>query len=105
MTNSLLHAIQGLVVTKAEVVHDYIQLAFGDEIGLSIYSAITVTPQAIAIDELIGKIVIAVAERADVIRLKFSGEMNIEIDLRPQAYRGPEALQLNRKGLPPVIWN
>ena len=105
MSTSPLHEIEGLTVTSAEVVHDYVQLAFGDEIGLSIYNPIAITPQSISVDKLIGRIVVSASESADAIELAFSDGVFIKVDMREQAYQGPEALQLDRKGLPIVIWN
>ncbi len=103
--NAPLHIIEGLTVTEAEAVHDYVQLAFGREIGISIYNEMDISPKSVGVGALIGKLVLAVTERADAIEIKFADGTLLKIDLHPQAYRGPEALQLNRAGYPPVIWN
>jgi hypothetical protein len=97
--------LEGLTVTAAEAVHDYFQLAFGDEIGLSIYNEMTITPPAFPFEQLVGKVVISTTESTDAIEIEFSDGLRVLIDLRSQAYRGPEALQLDRVGFPIVIWN
>jgi hypothetical protein len=102
---SPLHTIEGLTVTEAEVVHDYVQLAFGDEIGISIYNEMEVSPKSTRFEALAGKTVTAVTEREEAIEIKFLDGTLLTIDMHRQAYRGPEALELNRRGYPPVIWN
>jgi len=103
--NSPLQIVTGLTVTESEAVHDYVQIAFGDEIGISIYNEMSITPRSISIDKQVGKIVASVLERENAIEIEFIGGTQIAIDLRPEAYRGPEALELYRQGHPLVIWN
>lgn len=93
------------MVTEAEVVHDYVQLAFGDEIGISIYNEMEISPFSIRVDALIGKVVASVLELDNSIKIQFVDETQITIDMHRQAYRGPEALELYRQGLPVVVWN
>lgn len=104
-TTSPLTCIEGLIVTEAEEVHDYLQLAFGDQIGLSIYNEVSLTPESMRWEQLVGNTVLSVAEEDSFIELTFLDGVRICIDMRPQAWHGPEALQLNRQGQPTVIWN
>lgn len=99
-----LHALEGLKVTKAAIVHDYVQLAFGDEIGISIYNKLELSPDA-RLEDLISKIVLRVEESPNSIEIRFLDGAILAIDLHRQAYRGPEALELNRAGHPPIVWN
>jgi hypothetical protein len=85
-------------------VNDYFQLAFGKEVGMSIYNPMEITPPA-PIDSLIGKKVLSVTEDESAIEIQFDGSTKIKIDMRDNAYVGPEALALYREGHSPVIWN
>lgn len=100
-----LRALEGLKVTKVAELHGYVQLHFGAEIGISIYNEIEVSPQSTLVAELTGKTVISVAERENAIEIKFLDKTQLTINMHREAYRGPEALELNRHGHPPVIWN
>jgi hypothetical protein len=102
---SPLYALKGLTVTEVVEIHDYVQLHFGDAIGISIYNEIEVSPSAVALTEFIGKTIDAVAEHDAEIEFTFIGGNKIKIRMHPGAYQGPEALELNRRGQPPVIWN
>jgi len=102
---SPLHILEGLTVTNSVKVHDYVQLRFGDEIGLSIYNEIEFTPPSTVIAGLAGKRVSVVTERENAIEIRFLDGCRISIDMHREAFCGPEALQLNRRGHPPVIWN
>ena len=103
--NSPLEMLKGLVVTKADIVHDYVQLAFGESVGLSIYNEMSLAPKSNHIGQLKGKCVKSVSESEESIVITFTDGMCLIVDMHPVAYRGPEALQLNRRGEPPVIWN
>ena len=102
---SLLNTIVGCIVSDAKQVHDYVQITFSNKIGLSIYNKICVDQGLKPLSKLNGKMVTSIAEEAISIRINFIDHTQICIDMRPEAYRGPEALQLNRPGEPPVIWN
>ncbi|MEA2795507.1 MAG: hypothetical protein QOI87_2887 [Bradyrhizobium sp.] len=95
--------LKGLKVTKVEIVHDYVQLAFGDEIGISVYNEMDISPK-IPLERLVSKTVISVKESVNSIDIDFADGIKLTIDMRPQAYQGPEAIELNRVGFPPVIW-
>ena len=100
-----LRIIEGMIVTEADTVHDYVQLAFGREIGISIYNNMEILPGSISLGTLVGKSVSRTDVRDDLIEIEFAYRTILKVDMRPDAYRGPEALQLNRVGHLPVIWN
>ncbi|MGA8549700.1 MAG: hypothetical protein WB678_05650 [Stellaceae bacterium] len=102
---SPLHYLEGQTITKIIELDDYIQLHFGNEIGISIYNEIEVRPSSSTLTEFSGKTIAAVIEGGTAIEFRFLDGSEINIDMHLQAYRGPEALELNRRGHPPVIWN
>jgi len=102
---SPLHFLEGLTVSHASIVHDYVQLSFGEQVGLSIYNEISLDPPSTQFELLVGKMVVKILESEEAIVISFLDGSSLEVDLHPVAYGGPEALQLNRQGEPPVIWN
>lgn len=102
---SPLHSLEGLTVTAIVTPHDYVQLQFGDQIGISVYNAVTVLPKTQNIRKLVGKTVSSIIEGKNGIEIKFIDDTCLIIDMRPDAYRGPEALELHRYGQPLVVWN
>jgi hypothetical protein len=104
MQTPALQSLEGREVTRAAKVHDYVQIAFGDDVGISIYNDITLEP-ALDISSLLGRRVESTSQSERNIDLLFSGGITLHIDLHPQASYGPEVLELNRKGFPPVVWN
>ncbi len=102
---SPLQDLVGLAVTEVVEIHDYVQFHLGSEIGISIYNQLEVSPRNVKVLQLVGKTVAAVSEREDAIEIRFVDGSRVAVDMRHQAYRGPEALELMRRGEPPVIWN
>jgi hypothetical protein len=100
----MLNTLEKKQVTTANMVHDYAQISFGDEIGISIYNDFSLSHDK-EISFLIGKTLESVDETSRYIEFLFSGGICLRVDLHPQASHGPEALELNRKNLPTVIWN
>jgi hypothetical protein len=98
-----LQSLEDHEVTRATRVHDYVQIAFGDDVGLSIDNDFTVNPD-LDISSLLGRRLKSAAQTEKSIDLVFSGGMLLHIDLQPLAWHGPEALELNRKGFPTVVW-
>lgn len=97
-----LRCLVGKIVSQAEALHDYIQLAVGDEIGLSIYNDFRLTVGRL--DDLIGQTVTNVATTAEQAVIQFA-RTSLIVDLRNSAYRGPEAMQLDRIGHDLIVWN
>jgi len=104
MQTPALQSLEGQEVTKAIKIHDYVQIAFGDDVGLSIYNDVTLEPD-MDISRLLGRRFESACQTGRNIDLLFSGGVILHIDLHPQASYGPEALELNRKGFPPVVWS
>lgn len=99
-----LQTLVGHSITKAVWVEDYIQIAFSDEIGISIYNDFRIDPR-IDLSQLTGKILDRAYEDETNITFCFSGHVLLVVDLSPESSHGPEIMQMNRQGEPTVIWN
>lgn len=104
MQTPTLQNLEGQKVTQAARIHDYVQLAFGSDVGVSIYNDVTLTPD-MDLSLLLGHRLELVSQSDMNIELAFSNGLILKIDLHPQAAHGPEVLELNRKGFPSVVWN
>jgi hypothetical protein len=102
---SPLNCLVGQMITSAEEVHDYVQIGFGEKIGISIYNKFKTSPASTKIDKFVGKNVASVAVNDDVIEILTTDGSKISIDMTNDAWQGPEALQLDRIGFPTVVWN
>jgi hypothetical protein len=102
---SILQELRGLTVTGNTAIHGYIQLGFGKEVGVSIYNDWSITPESMALEQLIGKTIGSIIEESTSITIAFLDGPKPIIDMTRQGYNGPEALQFNRKGKPIVIVN
>src|ERR1700728_2207587 len=100
-----LDALVGLSVTKVIKIKGYVQLHFGDAVGLTIYNKISTVPLTVDVEELVGDMVMSVRASKDLIEIRFLRGPHLKVSMRPEAYQGPEAMELNRKGLPAIIWN
>jgi hypothetical protein len=103
MRNVLSQALQGLAISEARIVDDYLRLAFGERVRLSVFNAFTLTPMA-TVDVLVGKVVAEIEEAPTSIAVRFLDGGEIMIDMSPTGYRGPEAIMLHRVGQPMVVW-
>jgi hypothetical protein len=101
---SKLKVLVGLSVTGVLKIHDYVQLFFEKDITLNIYNDYRLTKGA-EIASLKEARVEKIEEKQDELILYFSEAKRLRIDLRDEAYNGPEALQLNVPGEPTVVWN
>jgi len=99
-----LQQLVGQRVTKSGVVHDYAQVIFGNVAGLTINNDYTVTGGK-NLAELEGLKVAGVSQNADEVVLTFEDGTALNVNLRPDAYRSPEAMVLHREGQPIVVWN
>lgn len=100
-----LGSLIGLAVSDAQTIHDYTALAFGPEVGLSIFNDWHIAPETAPLRDLLGCYVVAIHSSVDEVILAFDNAARLIIDLLPAAWNGPEALQLDRAGLPTVVWN
>lgn len=96
--------LEGSKVSDCRIVLDYIQIEFEKNV-LSIYNNFAIEPKNKTAKDLIGRTLVLVTKEVDAFVLAFDDNTQLRIDLRSQAYKGPEALQLNRPGLYPIVWN
>jgi len=83
-----------------------LEIEFERGIGLAIFNSCSLRGLGDGeVEELGGAAVRSVSETKDSARIVFSGERSIDIDLRDEAFRGPEAMQLTIPGEPLVVWN
>ena len=95
----------GRNVTNCVEIHDYVQLSFGDQVGLSIYNKMALVPSTARVTELIGEAITSISTTKEAITISFNNGYKLTVDMSEKGYVGPEALQLNRRGRPPVVWN
>ena len=85
---------------------DYLQLFLEQGVTLNIYNACSfVGFEEDDLDSLIGTVIQKILEEYELIVLCFNTGREIHIDLRNEAYNGPEAMQLDVPGEPTVVWN
>jgi hypothetical protein len=53
---------------------------------------------------LTGRRLLGVEARPDAVELIFDDGWSVEVDIRDEAYTGPEAMNLHRPGKPIVVW-
>jgi hypothetical protein len=103
--DSPLQCLVGEIVTDALTVHDYVQMVFGTEMRLSIYNDFQLIPEQSRFEGLVGLTVTVVESTKAEVVIHFENGSRLRVDLSASAFRGPEAMQLNRAGHSPVIWN
>lgn len=104
---SVLQELVGLQLVRSECVEDYRQLWFQNGECLNVYNEHQIADSSHnskCDDDLIGATLTAVHEDGTLIRLTFSNALEVSIDMREDAYLGPEALELSRPGMPIVVW-
>jgi len=101
---SKLDILESVTVTDALKVHDYVQLLFEQDIVLNIYNEFKLSNNH-DVSSLNGIKVLKVEEKPEAVILYFSNGTRLDIDLRDEAYNGPEALELCVPGQPTVVWN
>ena len=99
-----LEELVGLRVTKAEIVHDYLQVILGERAGIRICNDYRLSGQTQP-STLTGLVLTGVYQNDSQVVISFEGDVKMVISLLPEAYKGPEAIILNREGLPTVVWN
>jgi hypothetical protein len=95
--------IEGRVITTAHKIHDYYQLGFGADIGLSIYNPFVLIPE-MPFDSLLGQTVLRVDDGRETIAIHLLAGARLNIDMRDESYTGPEGLELHVAGSPIVVW-
>jgi hypothetical protein len=87
-------------------VEDYLQIHFELGPSLSIFNTVALTgPVAEDLAAINGKRLLIADESAEKATLRFEDESVIEVDLRDEAFNGPEAMTLHLPGEPIVVWN
>jgi len=103
---SRLSVLQGRAIRRALRVEDYLQLHFELGAGLNIFNVVSLTgPVAEDLDAIQGKRLSSAEESDDKAILRFEDGSVVEIDLREEAFNGPEAMELRIPGEPIVVWN
>jgi hypothetical protein len=106
MGESKLQTICGLKVVDAEFIISDTGLLFENGIRLVIYNKFDLVGISHSdVKQLIGKAVCNVDEGEHLITIFFEKNVAIEIDMRDDAYSGPESIQLLIPGEPIIIWN
>jgi hypothetical protein len=81
-----------------------LQLIFGELAGIRVMNDYSLTGVR-EISNLTGLELTHVHQDNSKVVLSFEGDVKMVISLLPDAYKGPEAIVLNREGLPTVVWN
>jgi hypothetical protein len=105
MNKSKLSVINGLKITNSILAEGDTGISFENEIRLAIYNRFELIGFASGKELLNGNIVIDVIEARDFITIRFEDNRALRIDMRDEAYTGPEAIQLCVPGEAIVIWN
>ncbi|MBW7876427.1 MAG: hypothetical protein H3C47_10605 [Candidatus Cloacimonetes bacterium] len=80
-------------------------ISFENGIGLAIYNSSELLGFPVNdIQQLIGKIVTHVDDGDETVTIKFENNVVLRVDMRDEAYIGPEAMLLHVPGEPYVIW-
>lgn len=97
----------GAKVLEAMMVHDYLQLFFENQTILTIFNLFHVLDSEGRVQDtsfLKDGILNQVSESSQQVMMSFSTGVTLCIDLREQAYEGPEAMTLKRPGHPLMVW-
>ncbi|OEG74930.1 hypothetical protein BEL05_12195 [Shewanella colwelliana] len=98
-----LQILIGLIVSKIEKVHDYIQIVFSDGATLSIFNSYVYDCGSVL--DIEGMKVKSVEEVCDEVSITFSDGSSISIGLKDNDYNGPEAMILKQEGKSPIVWS
>lgn len=99
-----LQELVGLHVTKAELVHDYVQILFGETVALTIYNDYTIDAGK-QLAQLQEQTLLDVSQNERRVVLTFESGITFNVNLLPEAYHCPEAMVLHREGQPIYVWN
>jgi hypothetical protein len=76
-----------------------------EEFRLDINNPITLEPNNVLLEELVGAHILAVNENSEEIKLEFSNQVKLRINMRDEAYYDPEAMVLYGPNDLCVVWN
>ncbi|MCY1293139.1 hypothetical protein D3C80_1213540 [compost metagenome] len=106
MNESILQTLCGLKVSGARLVAGKAGISFENGTTLAIFNRFTLTGIAPAdAGLLVGEAVSGICEAPNTISIEFGSRASIRIDMRDNAYTGPEAMELCSPGEPIAIWN
>lgn len=98
-----LECLIGRRVTHACIVHDYVQVYFTGNCILNVNNTYEIYGSTISL--LKGNELISVLEGEQEIEFIFGNLAKIRVDMSPNGFHGPEAMELLRPGFPLVIWD
>lgn len=106
MGKSKLSVICGLKVADAVFAEGDAGINFENGISLAIYNRYELVGFVSSdVQYLLGINVTDVDVGADALTIRFENNWALRVDMRDEAYTGPEAMQLRVPGEPIVIWN
>lgn len=106
VSKTILNKICGLRIKDIDLKGDTAGILFENDINIIIYNKYRLTGfSAEEQQKTLGKTVSSVEEKPDEILITLDNDWSILVDLRNEAYSGPEALQVCIPGEPIVIWN
>lgn len=106
MGKSKLKAICGAKIVDAVFTIGDAGMSFENGISLAIYNNFKLVGTTSSdAKTLIGKSVTDVSESKYMVTIRFDNDSVLQIDMRDEAYTGPEAMQLRVPDEPIVIWN
>jgi hypothetical protein len=100
----------GLTLTSVDVSTDLVRLLFEDGWRLIIYNPCAMEVSGLSVplgdgNMLIGRTVITSVTTCDGFELQLSGGVSLRVDLRDEAFVGPEAMQLIGPTGEIIVWN
>ncbi len=102
--NHLLLQIKGKAIDAIDA-NDGLYISFGDSY-LAIHNPVTIEPDEMAkhFSAMAGLVIEDIQETESEMRIQISGNVTLRVDLRPEAYTGPEAMVLKTAKDGFVIW-
>lgn len=103
---SKLKKICNLKIMNAVFIEGEAGISFENGTNLSIYNRFELEGFNLEdVHLLVGSFITDVQECEEIILICFRNNLKLRIDMRDEAYTGPEALQLCVPGEPIIIWN
>lgn len=102
-----LKKLLGMTVVLASKDEQGIGLMFSNDAKLAIFNKATISrgETLLSPEELRNLVLEAVDTSGETIRLRFTGNASLEVDLSDKGYSTPEAMMLVCPGEPIVVWN
>ncbi|MEL4238235.1 hypothetical protein [Shewanella xiamenensis] len=100
---NFLQILAGLIISRIEEIHDYIQIVFSDGTTLSIFNNYVYDGGSKL--DIEGMQVKSIEESNDSALIVFASGRSITVGLTDDDYNGPEAMVLSQNGKSPIVWN